>query len=218
LTIIRDLGYALPATQVRLDGGDTTMPGHRTFDYELLKRLVRDHPDWSHHEYARELTRLTRESARNSSLPMIKPNTVSVALSRWRDTWAEEGIVVAPTLNQRRSLPWVGIPEAYRMDTPLRYLRVLVSIDAGEEVDPRMRRLALQWARKRQETRTVTDLLPGGRPVIRAARRDELDGEGNLLSLHARYPGLTEQQWQSMTPDERRQASKKWMAAEKTSA
>jgi hypothetical protein len=190
------------------------MPASRTFSYEYLKELVQQYPDWSHQEYAEVLTQEVRTRLGDPGHPRILPNTVAAALSRYRDTWLEQGARVPARRGTGRMIPWVGIPEAYRMDTKLRKLRTLAQIDAGVQVEPRLARLAEQFARGLREMRQVVDLTSGGRPVIRAARPDEVDGTGELLSLYARHPGLSEAQWESLTPDERKASSEHWLAPE----
>jgi len=186
------------------------MPASRTFSYDYLKRLVQEHPDWSHQEYASALTEEVRTRTRDPKYPRIQPNTVSAALSRYRETWREQGVRVPPR-QPARMIPWVGIPEGYRMDTKLRRLRTLAQLDAGQTVEPRTARIARQFARLLRESGQVVDLTAGGRPITRAARPDEIDGTGELLSLYARNPGLTPAQWEDMTPDERREASSRWI-------
>ena len=46
----------------------------RTFDYELLKRLVREHPEWPYADYADVLTRDARQG--NPRAPRVKPDSV----------------------------------------------------------------------------------------------------------------------------------------------
>ena len=186
------------------------MPAHRTFDYEYLKELVRKHPGWGYREYARALTEHARQAGQ--SVRPIKPNTVAVALARYRDTWAEEGIQLAYAPRPTRVLPWTGIPEGWRMEYPLRMLRQYLNMMNGENLGQPQTRYTQRWAGKMHERKRVVDLTPGGRPVVRAARPDELDGEGNLIHLYSKHPGLTETEWQSMTPGERAAASAKWMA------
>lgn len=194
------------------------MPAGRTFSYEYLKELVQQHSDWSHQEYADALTREVRERLKDPRYPRIKPNTVAAALARYRDTWLEEGVKVPPRKGLGRVIPWAGIPQGYRMDTRLRHMRVLAQLDAGREVEPRKARLAEKFARELQEQRRVLDLTSGGRPIVRSARPDEVDGTGALLSLYARHPGLTQKEWEGMTPQERKDASAKWIAPESRDA
>jgi hypothetical protein len=195
------------------------MPASRTFSYEYLKRLVQEHPDWSHHEYANALTDEVRTRLRDPGYPRIKPNTVAAALSRYRDAWLEQGAKIpVRRIGLGRMIPWVGIPEGYRMDTKLRRLRTLAQLEAGQAVEPRAARLAEQFARSLRERREVVDLTPTGRPIQRPARADEIDGTGELLSLYSRHPGLTWDEWDVMSPEERKAASAKWLAPADTPA
>lgn len=189
------------------------MSATRSFDYDYLKRLVAEHPDWSHHEYARAVTDEARTRLRDPGLPPVLPNTVAAALSRYRDTWLAQGVAVPPRKGGTHILPWANIPMAYAMNTPLRRLRMLHRIAMGErDLDPREVRLTHQFARKLRESRHVIDLSPRGEPYERPARPDELDGTGQLLDFYARYPGLTGKMWAELAPDERRIASMRWMA------
>ena len=188
------------------------MPAGRTFSYEYLKRLVQEHPDWSHQEYADALTIEVRTRLKDPKYPRIKPNTVAAAIARYRPTWLEQGVKVPPRRGLGRMIPWTGIPEGYRMDTKLRHMRVLAQLDAGNEVEPRLARLAEKFARELREQRRVLDLTNGGRPIVRAARPDEVDGTGELLDLYSRHPGLSEKEWERMTPHERAEAGAKWLS------
>lgn len=189
------------------------MPAPRLINYELLQRLMREHPDWSMGEYADALTEHMRQE--DPAARRIMPSSVAAAISRFRDTWEEEGHFVRQRKAGQRRLPWVNIPEAHWMDTPLRRLRVLDRLARGEKVgDPKALRWALMFERRLRERSQVVDLTPQGRPVIRPARADEIDGTGALLSLYARYPGLTDRQWKSMTPEQRAAASARWLPAE----
>jgi hypothetical protein len=61
--------------------------------------------------------------------------------------------------------------------------------------------------------KNVIDLNWEGVPYIRKARPDELDGEGNLIELAAKYPGLGAGQWKALrTPAGRAAASARWRA------
>lgn len=187
------------------------MPAPRSFDYEYLKRLAQEHPDWSHQQYADAVTRHEREVRKDPKYPRIRPNTIAAVLHRFRDTWLEQGVRVPPRRGLNRLLPWTGIPQGYRMDTRLRHLRVLAQLDLGNPVKPREARLAEKFATQLRESRQVLDLTRGGRQIVRAARPDEVDGTGELLELWARWPGLSDKQWESMTPAERRATAAKWL-------
>lgn len=190
------------------------MSASRTFPYESLERLIRDHPGWSHQQYADKITDQMRE--KDPTAPRIKVNTISVAIARYRPIWAERGVVAPFKPGGIRLLPWTGIPDRWLMDTNLRKLRLLARIDAGEDdLDPREVKVALKFRDGLRAAKQVVDLSPQGRPVVRAARPDEVDGTGELLSLLARHPGLSEKEWARMTPAEREQASSKWIAGDK---
>lgn len=186
------------------------MPAKRLINYEYLLRLMREHPGWTMNEYADALTEDARRE--DPTLARISPGSVAAAISRYRDTWEEDGQFVRPKKAGQRLLPWVNIPEAHWMDTPLRRLRVLDRLARGEQVgDPKAVRWALKFERTLRDRGQVVDLTPQGRPVIRPARADEVDGTGELLTLYARHPGLTDRQWRSMTPDERADAAARWL-------
>lgn len=160
----------------------------RTFDYDLLKKLVRDHPDWSYHEYARVLTEDTRDKTRDPNFPAIMPNTIAAAISRNRDRWRDEGIDVednrVPIYTELIPSSWHVAP-AHRMDVPLRKLRALAAIRRGLHVEPRERRQALQFERYLNETKQVVDLSARGIPQVRPAEDWELNPDGSLIEVVA---------------------------------
>ena len=160
----------------------------RTFDYELLKQLVREHPDWSYHEYARVLTRDMRDKTGDPKYPAVMPNAIAAAISRNRDRWVDEGLMVEdqrlPIYTELIPARW-RIPEAYRMDTHLRKLRTLARLRRGLGADPRAARQALQFERTLRERKEVVDITAQGRPVTRPAAPWELDDRGELIEIVA---------------------------------
>lgn len=160
----------------------------RTFDYDLLKELVREHPDWSYHEYAKVLTLDMRNKLNDPSYPAVMPNSVAAAISRNRDRWADDGLVIEdqriPVYRELIPDRW-HIPETYRMDTHLRKLRTLARLRRGLGANPREARQALQFERTLRERKEVVDITAQGRPVLRPAASWELDDSGELIEIVA---------------------------------
>lgn len=160
----------------------------RTFDYDLLKQLVREHPDWSYHEYARALTLDMRNTTGDPHYPAVMPNTIAAAISRNRDRWADDGLVVqdqrVPVYSELIPPRW-HIPEKYKMDTHLRKLRTLARLRRGLGASSREARQALQFERTLRERKEVVDITPQGRPVLRPAASWELDSTGELIDVVA---------------------------------
>lgn len=168
----------------------------RTFDYDLLKHLVQDHPDWSYHEYARELTQNMRDTTGDPAYPAVMPNSVAAAISRNRDRWLDEGIEIAdqrvPVYNELIPARW-HVSESHKMDTHLRKLRTLARLRRGLGAQPREARQALQFERTLRERKEVVDVTPQGRPVVRPAAPWELTPDGELIDVVARLqPDLNE--------------------------
>lgn len=169
--------------------GSSAMAPPRTFDYDLLKRLVRDHPGWPHDRYADVLTKDVRRS--NPSAPRVLPHSISRVISLYRDKWQEEGV----TLTQRgvvfgRLVPPLGaVAPSQRMATPLRYLREIAKQRQGlkpvTDNERVLRRQALRWEERMRENREIADISPNGIVVTRPAGAGELDDEGELIELAA---------------------------------
>jgi len=63
------------------------MPPPRTFDYDVLNRLVRDHPEYSNIQYASIMTQYERDTRHDEHYPMILPNAIARAISQFRARW-----------------------------------------------------------------------------------------------------------------------------------
>jgi len=171
------------------------MPPPRSFDYDLLKDLIREHSDWQYHEYATALTKKLRES--DPDAIAILPNTVSQIFSRYRDRWKDEGVPMP-----ERGLPahrgqqvyteliwWQGIPAEQRMHTYLRKLRDIARMRRGLEVGSKYgAKQATEFEERLRATKQVVDVV-AGTPVLRLAKPEELDGTGELIEIVARPPG-----------------------------
>jgi hypothetical protein len=160
----------------------------RTFDYDLLKQLYKEHPDWSYHQYAQTLTLDMRNKLGDPHYPAIMPNSVAAAISRNRDRWADEGIIIqdkaVPVYRELIPERW-HIPEIHRMDTHLRKLRTLARLRRGLGASSKEARQALQFERTLRERKEVVDITPQGRPVVRPAAPWELDETGELIEVVA---------------------------------
>ena len=164
------------------------MAPRRTFDYDLLKELVKQHPDWSYHQYAQTLTRDMRNKTGDPGYPVVLSNAVAAVISRYKDRWAEQGLIIT---DQRVPVYKELIPERWRitpddrMATELRHLRTLARLRRGEGASGKDARQALQFERRLRDNREVVDVTPRGRVVVRPAMPWELDSTGNLVEIVA---------------------------------
>ena len=160
----------------------------RTFDYDLLKQLVKNHPDWSYHQYAQVLTQDMRNKTGDPRYPAIMPNSVAAAISRNRDRWRDEGLNIS---DQRVPVYRELIPERWRvspserMATELRHLRTLARLRRGEGATGKEARQALQFERRLRSNREVVDVTQRGHVVVRPAMPWELDSTGSLTEIVA---------------------------------
>lgn len=161
----------------------------RTFDYDLLKRLIREHPDWSYSQYADRLTDDAR--ARDPGAPRVLPDSARRVVSQYRGQWEEQGVrVPSRGVVHADLLPPLGsVAPSQRMSTPLRYLREISKERRNEEpftdAEAVMRRQALRWEMRLRANREIVDLGEHGRVLVRPAKPGELDGKGNLIDVAA---------------------------------
>lgn len=161
----------------------------RTFDYDLLRRLIREHPDWSYAQYADRLTGDARE--KDPGAPRVLPDSARRVVSQYRDQWEEQGVrMPARGVVHADLLPPLGsVAPNQRMSTPLRYLREVSKERRHEEpftdAEATMRRQALKWETRLRANKEIVDLGEHGRVLVRAARPDELDGKGELKEIAA---------------------------------
>ncbi len=161
----------------------------RTFDYDLLKRLVREHPEWPYADYADMLTRDARQG--NPRAPRVKPDSVRRVVSQYRDEWGDEGVQVPArgVVNSDLLPPLGSVAPSQRMSTPLRYLREISKQRRGEapvtDNESIMRRQALRWESRLRANREIVDITPNGIVEIRPAMAGELGEDGELLELVA---------------------------------
>lgn len=146
----------------------------RTFNYDVLNDLIREHPDWSNLELAKVMTEYERKVRHDPKYPDILENSVSKVVSRYRQRWRSE----ARPVRERpygRIIPWPGIPGEYSMRTELRHLRVLARIEAGQDrgVPARERRQAEAFAARLRRDRQVVDITDDGEPYVRPAKPGE---------------------------------------------
>lgn len=191
------------------------MATERTFDYDYLRDLLRQHPDWPLNKLANHVTEHERQVQKDPHYGPILPPAIASAKSRYRDAWAAEGVSM-PLLRRAstaRNQPWTNIPKEYWNDVRIEYLRTLTRIARGETgISPAHQQGAESYARRLRDNREVIDLSVQGKPYTRAARPDELDQEGNLVTYHSRFPGLTSEQWTSLgTPENRAIASMRFL-------
>jgi hypothetical protein len=185
----------------------------RSYDYDYLRKLLRDHPDWPHRQIAAAITERERELRKDPHYPAITVHAIASAKYRYRDTWEElgdtfENLSRDPT---RRSQPFNNLPKEYHHSYEIQVLRALTKMNRGEPVSTKKMREVENLTRKLRASRSVIDLHYDGKPYTRPARPDEVDGEGNLIEYAAKYPGLIEAQWKALgTPEARAAASSRW--------
>lgn len=161
----------------------------RTFDYELLKKLVREHPEMPYDGYADVLTKDARKA--DPRAPRVLPGSVRRVISLYRDQWQEEGVPIPlrGVVHADLMPPTGSLAPSQRMATPVRYLREVSKARRGEspvtEHEAVSRRQALRWAARLQENREIVDISENGYVLVRPARADELDSKGNLIELAA---------------------------------
>jgi hypothetical protein len=161
----------------------------------LLKRLFIENPAWPSFRFAEELTADNRR--KNPAAPVVKVATVDSAISRLRQTWEdEEGVHLDKRVQMYEEIapPPGTLDSAHKSHTLMRYLRHVAREARGEqpeaESEQATRRQALRWAERSRRRKVLVDLTPDGEPIERAARPDELDSQGNLISLAAwKIPG-----------------------------
>jgi len=165
------------------------MPPPRTFDYDLLKRLLREHPEWPYAEYAARLTQDVRK--REPGAPRVLPDSVRRVVSQYRDRWQEEGVKPSPRgVVHADLLPPLGsVAPNQRMSTPLRYLREVSKERRGQEpfteAEATMRRQALKWETRLKANKEIVDLGEHGRVLVRPAKPGELASNGELREIAA---------------------------------
>jgi len=161
----------------------------RTFSYDLLKQLLRGHPDWLASQYADVLTEDVRKA--DPHAPRIKPTAVRRVISEYRDEWKESGLQVpARGMLHADLMPPLGsIAPNQRMATPLRHLRELSKERRGEapvtDNEAIVRQQAIRWEARLRDNLEIADITDRGVVEIRPARADELDGDGKLIELAA---------------------------------
>lgn len=175
----------------------------RTFNYEWLKRLIREHPDWTYPMYAQVLTMAARK--KDPGAPEVLPDSLRRVVSQYRDQWEGEGLTIPRRgiVNTDLLPPAGSVAPDQRMKTPLRYLREISKHRRGEEpytsTEATMRRQALKWETRQRENREIVDITDNGVVIVRPARADELDDKGNLKELVAWIlPGHVPSQRQSL--------------------
>jgi len=160
------------------------MARQRAFDYDVLKRLALDHPEWSDERYAEMLTQHNRAS--NPNAPAVNVNTVASVLSRKGAAWGVPNRWVTYT----ELLPPAGlVSPAHKNSTILRYLRALAQEGRGEKPDTesgrKLRASALNWRDDTMARGSIVDIDIHGKPIIRHAVKSELNADGTPEALCA---------------------------------
>jgi hypothetical protein len=161
----------------------------RTFDYDTLKGLIRSCPEWSYARYADVLTAEARET--DPHAPRIKPDAIRRVVSQYRDEWIEQGLRIPSRGLVYGELlpPLTAVATNNWMATPLRYLREIAKDRRGEapvtDNEAIIRGQALRWEGRLRENRQIADLTSDGQVIIRPAKEDELDEDGQILEIAA---------------------------------
>ena len=161
----------------------------RTFDYDLLKRLIREHPEWGYARYADVLTEEARKD--DPRCPRVLPDSTRRVVSQYRDQWADEGmqipsrgVILADLLP-----PLATVAPSQRMATELRYLREISKERRGEhpvtDNESTMRHRAIRWEARMRENREIVDVTELGIVEVRPARAHELNEDGSLTEIAA---------------------------------
>jgi len=161
----------------------------RTFDYDLLKQLIRQHPEWGYAQYADVLTAEARKD--DPRAPRVLPDSTRRVVSQYRDQWEEEGmkIPVRGVILDDLLPPLATVAPNQRMATELRYLREISKERCGEAAvtdnEAVMRHRAIRWEARMRENREIADVTELGSVIVRPARADELNEDGSLREVAA---------------------------------
>lgn len=164
----------------------------RTFNLDLLKQLITEHPDWTNPRYAEALT---ADNRANGGRTVVTAHLVSATVTRMRQAWEAEGILV-PRKRRRSQLvatlvanTGVEIPDLLQDQIQLRRLRQLDRLADGLPVgghEGEAERARAFEAKLRAE-RHVIDLYPDGTCFEREAAPHEIDTRNQLVSIVASY-------------------------------
>lgn len=185
----QDVRYDTHDIATLRDKGTPVMAPPRTFDYDLLKRLIREHPEWPYNNYADVLTEDARK--RDPYASRILPDSVRRVVSQYRDQWEDEGATIPLRgVIHTGLLPPLGMVAAtQRMATPLRYLREISKERRGEapvsDSERHVRRQAIRFEARLRENREIVDVTAAGVVEVRPAREGELHPDGSLIELSA---------------------------------
>jgi hypothetical protein len=161
----------------------------RTFDYDLLKRLIREHPEWGYAQYADVLTKDVRQ--KDPRAPQVLPDAARRVVSQYRDQWEDRGMKIPSRgVVHADLLPPLGsVAPNQRMSTQLRYLREISKERRGEapvtDYESTVRHSALRWEARMKENREIVDVTDQGIVIVRPAEPGELDERGNLAEVAA---------------------------------
>lgn len=160
-----------------------------TYNKDELFRLVEQHPDETHYEIARALTKWNYAHGRDVT---VNVHTVSQAIHRYRDEMTERGILVgnrnpesALIKELKRNSGTRSFPaDQSTANLVLRRLRQADRLARGLKMsDPREDAKARSWVAQRNALREVVDVSEDGVPYLRPAEPWELDAGGQLVSL-----------------------------------
>jgi hypothetical protein len=167
------------------------MAPRSTLDKEMLFTLLRDHPTWSRHEIARELT--LHNYAMGHEVK-VNVSTVYNAIHKFRDELASQGIHTAKNAEcalivelKRVTGHRTLTTEVHQNSLELRRLRQIWRLRTGKPLyDDVEISKAQYWEEQRRLLRQVVDISDDGVPYLRPAAPWELDESGQLIDLIAR--------------------------------
>jgi len=87
----------------------------RTYDYDYLRKLLREHPEWPHRQVAAAITEHERTTRNDPTYPAITVHAVASAKYRYRDAWDELGDQIESGSHDpmRRSQPFNNLPKGH---------------------------------------------------------------------------------------------------------
>jgi hypothetical protein len=157
----------------------------RAFDYDLLEKLVTEHPTWPLTALADALWEDNKHA--DPDAPPVKAVTVASVLTRMRYQGSD-----IPIHNKvfGELLPPPGlVASGHTMARPLLLLREIAKERRGEPAKPgdeaKLRGQALRWEQNLPLMGSIVDLDSAGVPIIRRATAAELGEDGRPAALAA---------------------------------
>lgn len=161
------------------------MAGRPTYDTELLRRLLKEHPDWT---YAKMAEVLTDDNTKRGQPHKVSGHTVATRVAAFRvmETAGDialrppkppsNGLVVQLSNNVGVRIPTDKHPQQY-----LQLLRLMDRKDNGLPLGKTESTREKNFRRKLYTGRLVVDLKPDGTAYLRAAAPWELTHDNKLI-------------------------------------